>query len=230
MVRITGNGKTCLANQLYLDRMRNTPRNMSDSAKSLLGVYGGANTEGMNSVKKNPVSSEIQKAAAAVGENCKNLTATGTGSLLEQALSSKDTKSAVKEVNSFVENYNAMVEKLKESKDSMDQIYAKQLKADGEKYKEQLASIGIAMKEDGTLAVDQKILEGASAEEIKKALGGSDTFTGAVAIKSIYIEANAALSGTQGSFGSYNNYNNLLSYSSEEDGEDTSGYYFNYVR
>lgn len=234
MIRMTGPGKTCLANQLYLERMRNTPRSMSDSSLGLSGTYGaGIHTDKINSAQKNSVSSAIQKAAEAVSENCKNLTATGEGSLLEQAISSGNTKDMVKEVNSFVENYNAMVEKLKKSNDTMDKIYSVQLKADGEKYKDQLAAIGIGMGEDGTMSVDQKKLESASPEEFKAAFGKTNSFLGDLAVKSIYIEANAALNASQNNSGYYNNYNSLLDYTSGKDSSyeaGSIGSYFNDLR
>lgn len=96
-----------------------------------------------------------------------------------------DEKSIIKQVNSFVDQYNTTVNNVKDN-DSMFNKDLLDITKLAKQNRHALEDIGIKIKADGTLKVDEKKLESALENDfksVKNLLGGSGGLAGKVAEK-----------------------------------------------
>lgn len=122
----------------------------------------------------------VNVAAERVGKQLEKFMKAGEDSLFAKAEESGDYSDVEKELSSFVGDYNLMLRKLKESGDSVDAAYAKQLKAEMNKHYSALRALGITSDADGILTFDQKTFEAADKETLKELFGGSDGLSGSL--------------------------------------------------
>ena len=109
----------------------------------------------------------------------------------ETAESVRDsTAKIVTEVKSFVENYNAFASAVKEMGGSENTTYLEQMNELLSKDSDAYEKIGITFAEDGTLTLDEKVLDGASVQDLKTAFY-KDNDLEEIAQKSIRVQANA---------------------------------------
>lgn len=177
--------------------------------------------------KASKVYKQTKNAAAGLREHTEELFGAGKDSLLSKAEESGDTSKAVKEIKGFVEDYNSMVNGMKQTGGSVNSIYLKQLSAFAKASEDSLKAIGITQNKDGTLSVNEKELNAADVSKLKEAFGSTSSFGGQAAVKSIYVEANAAEGMSYQQNMMYAGYNNYGSYGGNSSIQNLIGNYFN---
>ena len=115
----------------------------------------------------------VNVAAERVTKQLGELMRDGEGSLFAKAEESGDYSEIGKSLSSFVGDYNLMMRKLKESGNSADAAYVKQLKAEMNKHYSDLKALGITSDADGILTFDEKTFEAADKEKLKGLFGPS---------------------------------------------------------
>lgn len=85
-----------------------------------------------------------------------------------------DTKSIYNTVSSYLEIYNNTVTSAGDSKTSQINRTAKEMKKLMKEYGDELESIGISVKSDGTVKIDKEELKKATTKQVSKVFGNSD--------------------------------------------------------
>lgn len=98
---------------------------------------------------------------------------------------------ALSKVSSFVNDFNVMVKGMKDEGGKVNQIYLSQMKNYYNNSKSDLEKLGITMKDDGTLSVNQEEFKKGDAQKIKKVLGASGSFIDNVGKRAKDAQANA---------------------------------------
>jgi hypothetical protein len=165
----------------------------------------------------------IKKAADSLQTHTKKLMATGDNSLFGKAATSssstltdtelsKNKDNLVKEIGSFIDDYNTMVKNMNTAGGTLNNLYLKQIKSLTVSAKSALKDIGVKQKTDGTLSVNQKTIKSADMEDLQTVFGSEGSFADKVSVKSITVESNAstALTSLNKSVSSgYNKYGSL---------------------
>lgn len=92
----------------------------------------------------------------------------------EEALKYKEE--AVSEVTALIEDYNNMIKSMTEEGGKVNEIYLKQMKGYFQNAKIKLEELGITQNSDGTLSVDQELLNAASGQKLKEVFGTQESF------------------------------------------------------
>lgn len=98
---------------------------------------------------------------------------------------------ALSKVNSFVNDFNVMVKGMEDEGGKVNQIYLSQMKNYFTNSKSDLEKLGITMKDDGTLSVNQEEFKKGDVQKIKKVLGSSGSFVDNVGRRARDAQANA---------------------------------------
>lgn len=98
---------------------------------------------------------------------------------------------ALSKVNSFVNDFNVMVKGMEDEGGKVNQIYLSQMKNYFTNSKSDLEKLGITMKDDGTLSVNQEEFKKGDVQKIKKVLGASGSFVDNVGRRAKDAQANA---------------------------------------
>lgn len=151
-----------LLQQLYGNRSASTSTSTSSTAERLAEYQSRIYGYGV-----------VNVAAGRVGKQMSQLMQEGENSLFAKAEESGDYSEIGKSLSSFVGDYNLMIRKLKESGDSGDAAYVKQLKAEMSKNYSALKALGISSDSDGLLTFDEKAFEAADKEKLKELFGPS---------------------------------------------------------
>lgn len=155
----------------------------------------------------------IQRSAKELRIHTQCLSEDGDQSLFVKAEESGSTDQIIAEVKSFVKDYNAMISGMNSSKNTVDTIYKKQFSELANEYKSQLKAVGITRASDGTLNLEETKIKNAKLGQLKEVFYGSTSFGAKTAVKSIYVEANAAANkSTVTKYGGYGTYGNKNSY------------------
>lgn len=162
----------------------------SAGGDTLLDALNGKNkkkvsTEAVSNYKK------MEKTAQSLKEQSEKLAETGEKSFWEKMKESGSTEEACKEVQSYVERYNATLSSLKNSTDVLDQYYCQMLQDAAEQNSEQLEKIGITIGKKGTLSIDKEKLSAASIEDIQNAFTGSGELASRTAFLSERVKDHA---------------------------------------
>ena len=121
-----------------------------------------------------------------------SLVATDKNSIYDRAKESGSTKDIVSSAKKMVESYNATLKQLRETGDTLNEFYRQQLKDIPAGDKEALKSIGITQAKDGSLSIDEKVLQSADADTLKKVLDGDTGLASKISFVSGRISQNAA--------------------------------------
>ena len=182
-MRVVANYSTSLFD--YINSDKNLKEVLSQGADESLLSEGAKKTlreKGISlngsTTKDASVYETVQETAESVRDSVIAFTGSDAESLFTTAESSGSTAKIVTEVKSFVENYNAFASAVKE----MNELLSK----DSDAYEK----IGITFAEDGTLTLDEKVLDGASVQDLKTAFY-KDNDLEEIAQKSIRVQANA---------------------------------------
>ncbi len=166
--------------------------------------------KGNSTVEKKQLT-EVKDAADSLYSSAAKLTDTSsTKSLFKNAQSvTGEISSAVK---NFVNDYNSLVEEAADTSNSKVTGKVSFMTSQTNAYKSSLENIGITINDDKTLTVDEKKLNSADVNDVKKLFNGSSsmayqTFVRASSISSAAENASTT-SGLYGSDGAYDNYYN----------------------
>lgn len=236
----------------YRDGMLNFRKNNSNSQTSLLqsalsrsstnsranrlaSLLGNNKSTGISSAaNRNFVSStsksqkfyyDMQYHAKQVGEYAEALKTTEKNSVYDKARESGSTEQIVSDVKSFVNQYNNMINDLKESGTRTDTSFLTQLNSMSRVAEKELSLTGVTRRTDGTLAVDEKKLAAADVDTLEKVWGGKG-FSAKAAAKAGSVEATAEYNIEAEKSSTYSPFDRTNLYSSGR----SSGSYFNYKR
>lgn len=166
--------------------------------------------KGNSTVEKKQLT-EVKDAADSLYSSAAKLTDTSsTKSLFKNAQSvTGEISSAVK---NFVNDYNSLVEEAADTSNSKVTGKVSFMTSQTNAYKSSLENIGITINDDKTLTLDEKKLNSADVNDVKKLFNGSSsmayqTFVRASSISSAAENASTT-SGLYGSDGAYDNYYN----------------------
>lgn len=132
-----------------------------------------------------------EKAAEELDTIAQKLSASGKDSIWEKVRESGDTTEITKKAQELVEKYNNLLESMKDTSGALNEFYRKSLKDLPTQHADALAEIGITMKKDGSLEIDQEKLKGASLEQLEKIFGKDSTLTTRISYISSRIADNA---------------------------------------
>lgn len=235
-------GNSSLLNALS----RSNKKSVANSFSSILGNYGSRYGSSRSSFGINALNNQnnylsgkaytsgtqlyknyetIQNSAKELRTHAQRLSEDGNKSLFAKAEKSGSTEDIVKEVKGFVEDYNAMVNGMKDTKNTVDTIYKKQFTEMVDSYKSQLSAIGITKASNGSLKVNETQLKDANLEQLQEVFSGSTSFGSKAAVKSIYVEANAASNKSSASkYGGYGTYGSKNAYASNTASSGSTSY------
>ena len=194
-MRVVANYSTSLFD--YINSDKNLKEVLSQGADESLLSEGAKKTlreKGISlngsTTKDASVYETVQETAESVRDSVIAFTGSDAESLFTTAESSGSTAKIVTEVKSFVENYNAFASAVKEMGGSENTTYLEQMNELLSKDSDAYEKIGITFAEDGTLTLDEKVLDGASVQDLKTAFY-KDNDLEEIAQKSIRVQANA---------------------------------------
>lgn len=196
----TKNIRTYGLNQAYGTNPLYGPNRTYSSSRG----YGAAGSYAQQAAAKaDAIFEGTKNAAQSLRVRGQNLMDGGKDGLLAQAEAKGDTKEYVSEVTNFVADYNAMVQNMKSSGGTMNDLYAGQLQDNYGSFREDLAKVGITAGKDGSLIIDKEALGKADIADLKKVFGSTESFAGKTSVKSIYVEANAVSEQAKNQYASY---------------------------
>lgn len=215
-------------------RYSNTSGRLSSSR------FGNNNTSNLlnasNTSKEKIAYTGIKDAASQLQKHADRLLQGGAGSLFDKAMppvegteagdeeatqvdkkeQAEYAKKIYEEIEAFVKQYNAMIDKMKSAGGTMNSLYVSQLKGYCEGYEEELKAVGITCGKDGNLKINDKTLKASDLSNVKKLFGVDGGFADKVSEMGNKIEVNAAsnlayyerssYSNTYGKYGTYNSY------------------------
>lgn len=154
----------------------NTQANKSSTASSMTVYQNMKNSAG-----------ELQAVSSKLSD-------TGEDSIYAKAEESGDTSQITKLVKDFVNQYNSTVRNLKSGNSRVDSSYLSQLNSYAMMHRNALQATGITKNSDGTLSINEKALQGASVEQLKKTWGDSSSFGAKAGQTAAYVQSNAVSS------------------------------------
>lgn len=154
---------------------------------SFSGLLNGVNASAdATAIAKKKNYSKLEDISGNLNGYASSLVATDKNSIYDRA---KDIVSSAKKM---VESYNATLKQLRETGDTLNEFYRQQLKDIPAGDKEALKSIGITQAKDGSLSIDEKVLQSADADTLKKVLDGDTGLASKISFVSGRISQNAA--------------------------------------
>lgn len=233
MVNFRKNNKNSQTSLLQSALSRNTSSSRANRLASLLGSNKSTSTSSVgnrnfvtSSQKSQKFYYDMQYHAKQVGEYADALKSTKKDSIYDKARESGSTDQIVSDIKSFVNQYNNMLDDLKESGTRSDELILTQLSSMSRISERDLASTGITRKSDGTLVVDEKKLEAADVDTLEKVWGGNG-FSSQAAAKAGTVEATAERNFEAEKSSIYSPFDRANLFNS---GSRNSGSYFNYRR
>ena len=128
---------------------------------SFSGLLNGVNASAdATAIAKKKNYSKLEDISGNLNGYASSLVATDKNSIYDRAKESGSTKDIVSSAKKMVESYNATLKQLRETGDTLNEFYRQQLKDIPAVDKEALKSIGITQAKDGSLSIDEKVLDG----------------------------------------------------------------------
>ena len=160
---------------------------------SFSGLLNGVNASAdATAIAKKKNYSKLEDISGNLNGYASSLVATDKNSIYDRAKESGSTKDIVSSAKKMVESYNATLKQLRETGDTLNEFYRQQLKDIPAGDKEALKSIGITQAKDGSLSIDEKVLQSADADTLKKVLDGDTGLASKISFVSGRISQNAA--------------------------------------
>ena len=94
----------------------------------------------------------------------------------EKMYQTEDTDTVLKNVKNFVDSYNSVIEGTQKSDNSNVQKDAARLASQTDNYADALSKIGITIKDDNTLSLNEKTFASADMADVKKLFAGDFSF------------------------------------------------------
>lgn len=120
---------------------------------------------------------KLRNASDDLKKDASGLMETGEDSLFGKAEETKDTEKILAGVKDMIDSYNKTLKLLKEADGSLNSFYYKELKNAAAASEEQLKAVGITQNKDGSLSIDEKVLESTDYDTLKKVFGSESKFT-----------------------------------------------------
>ncbi|MDE7199727.1 MAG: hypothetical protein K2O15_12715 [Lachnospiraceae bacterium] len=190
------------ASSLLNTLQRNSMSRRTNTLSSIFGNSKGSSTASSLFDKKFTTSSttstakaqkfyyDMQYHAKQVGEYADALKSSKKDSIYDKARESGSTEQIVSDIKSFVNQYNNMLDDLKESGTNTDSVFLTQLNSLSRAASMDLAKTGVTRKSDGTLVIDEEKLAAADVDTLEKVWGGSG-FSMKAGAKAGSVEATA---------------------------------------
>jgi flagellar capping protein FliD len=118
----------------------------------------------------------METAAERVEKRLGKFLKTDGTSVFDEEDETKLKENVADNIESFVNDYNYLMKRLAQSGDIVDSNYAKKLKNYANAENKELREIGITIKGDGTLELDENKLKAADISQVKKLFTGEDGF------------------------------------------------------
>lgn len=160
------------SSKTLLDYIKNDD---NDSLTSLLTSKTDASTSSLTKKLQKNAYEDIKENADSLSKNSGKFTDTNS-KLFESAEKTGDYSGVYSDIKSLVNSYNNLYNTLEKTSSSVNTICQDMLKEAAKENSEALASVGITLKEDGTLNLDEKKLATADTETLKKVFGTSSEF------------------------------------------------------
>lgn len=208
MSALMGLNKNSKSRSHMMDRLQTNSQNRFLTTQQTSKASGTMST--YQSMKNN--AGELQNTAS-------KLTDTGEDSIFARAEESGSTAEVTKEIKNFVAQYNSMMRNLKNGGSRVDTSYRNQLDSYTMMHRDSLKTTGVTKQADGTLSIDEKALQSADLEHLKRAWGTRSSFAASAGNVAGNVQANA-VSSVNSIVG--NSYSNLLR------GYGRSGNFFNF--
>lgn len=116
-----------------------------------------------------------------------------TGDQKTEAELASNKEKVVTEIDSFIKDYNSMIDTMNDIDETVNNLYLKQIKSFASENKAAFKELGIKQESDGKLTVDQKTLKSAELVKIQKVFGSKGCFAEKVSEKSKDAETNAGI-------------------------------------
>lgn len=129
--------------------------------------------------------------AASLQNTAFKLSDTGEDSIYAKAEESGDTTQITKSVKDFVNQYNSVIRNLKSGGSRIDNSYLNQLNSYASMHRNALKETGVTQNSDGTLSVNEKTLQKASVEQLRKTWGSESSFAGKAGTVAVNVQSNA---------------------------------------
>lgn len=162
--------------------------NQGSSANPLSGL--GKSNQILAKLQQNKYS-DMEESAGQLKDILEKLSQDDEDSLFADALKSGSSEKVVKNIKSFVETYNDMLSQLRGAGGTLNQYYVQQMNALMSENIEALKKVGITQSSNGTLNVDEKMLDAASISDLKSIFGSSNNLTSRMEFVIGKIEENA---------------------------------------
>lgn len=154
-------------------------------------LLNALNTKSCNAASKTQAESyeKLEKNADALSESLRTFLTEEEESVFQKA--GDDKQLLTDAVKKLAADYNATVKALKNTSNPLNDFYKEMIQEAVTESETDLATIGITLKDDGTIGLDEEKLENADAETVKNALGGNGAFTSKIAFIASRISDNA---------------------------------------
>lgn len=162
------------------------------SSSGLLGCIGNNNRISASKILNKNNYSKLEELSGNLNKYASKLSDTDKDSIYDKAKESGNTKDILSGVCKMVEAYNATIKQLKITGGTMNEFYRQKLKEIPAGCKEALKDIGITQEKDGSLSMDEKTLQNADADALKKAMESKTGFASKLSFVSNRINQNAS--------------------------------------
>ncbi len=172
---------------------RNSKSRNTGRAAAILGGMNKTNSLGnknfATTAKTEKFYYDMKYHAGQVGEYANALADSEKDSIYDKAKESGSTEEIQSRIQSFVSQYNKMLNDLEESGSRADSSLLSQINSLSRSSKDQLASTGVLRGTDGTLVIDEKKLAAADVETLRKVWGGNTSFAARAGQRASSVEA-----------------------------------------
>ena len=135
------------------------------SSSGLLGSIGNNTSTSASKILKKSNYSKLEDLSENLNKYASKLTDSAKDSIYDKAKEGGNAKDILSDISKMIEGYNATMKQLKITGGTMNEFYRQQLKEISTGSKEALKGIGITQEKDGSLAVNEKTLQNADADE-----------------------------------------------------------------
>lgn len=165
--------------------------NKQDTSANILdALEQNRNAKQVSAMQKNYMA--LETAAEKLNKYTSELYAQGADSLFGRVEEKKETTDILLEVKNMVESYNKTLGLLQNAEGTLNSFYCKELKYAAAENEELLKSVGITQNTNGSLTVDEKVLNCADYDSLKKVFGTESEFTKKASYISSRVAENAA--------------------------------------
>lgn len=148
--------------------------NQNNSSDLLEALNKNQNAKKASAMQR--VFHELGNTSQHLSRQVSRLMETGEASLFGKAEDNKETGDILSGIKDMIEDYNKTLELLKEADGSLNNFYYRELKNAAAANAEQLKEAGIIQNKDGSLTVDEKILDNTDYDTLRELFGSESDF------------------------------------------------------